>query len=105
MSNEIKRGRPALPFNLPGASRFTVNDCVAANPQIDCRLTIYTKLGKLTASRKIRLTGETVPSSGENSVGKPLAVYQTMTSYRISRALKARAKTRKNSTAPAEVTA
>lgn len=91
MKNQTKRGRPALEVALPKASKFTVNDIVAANPHITCRLTVYTKRDDLVKNKVIRLTGETVRTEG---VGKPLDVYQTMKSYRLSRAAKAAAKTR-----------
>jgi len=102
MSNKIKRGRPSLPVNLPeGKSFFTVNDMIAANPQITCRLTIYTKRDALIKERKLRVTGEKQPTGG---VGKPLDILQTMASYRRSRAAKASAKTRKLSKATVSLT-
>ena len=101
MANKIKRGRPALAVNLPEKPFFTVNDMIAANPQITCRLTVYTKRNDLIKSRVIRMTGQTQPTGG---VGKPLDILQTMTNYRRSRAAKAAAKTRKLSKATVSLT-
>lgn len=86
------RGRPRKELILPTTSTFTVNDMVACNPQIECRLSVYTRRDELVKNGTLRYTGETVKTGG---VGKPLDVIQTMASYRRSRAAKRAAKARK----------
>lgn len=72
-SNTVRRGRPSFPVNISSLpEKFTVNDLREANPQITCRLSLYTKRSRLLQKRYIRLTKATVPTGG---VGKPLAVY------------------------------
>ncbi len=92
-----KLGRPEKPLVLPNTSTFTFTDVKNVNPQIKCKLTVYTRVNKLIKSRVLRRTGKTVPSGGENNVGTPLDVLQTVASYRRSKAAKQAARTRRNS--------
>jgi hypothetical protein len=92
-TNEVRgRGRPRKELIPPTTSTFTVNDLVACNPQIICRLSVYTRLSEQIKNGTFRYTGETVKTGG---VGKPLDVIQTMASYRRSRAQKRVAKARR----------
>ena len=76
MSNtttNARRGRPSFPVNIATLpDKFTVNDLVTANPQITCRLSLYTKRTRLVQKRYITATKTTVPTGG---VSKPLTVY------------------------------
>lgn len=94
------RGRPPKPVKFP-TRKFTVNDMVALNPDIACRLSLYTKVKKAIAAGKIRKTGETVQTGG---VGKPLIQYQPMANYRISRSQKRISKLRKLTKASVNLT-
>lgn len=101
-TNETRgRGRPRKELILPKTSTFTVNDLVAINPHIDCRLSVYTRRDELIKNGTLRYTGETVKTGG---VGKPLNVIQTMASYRRSRAAKRAAKTRKLASVTVDLT-
>ena len=92
-TNEVRgRGRPRKELIPPTTPSFTVNDLVACNPHIVCRLSVYTRLAEQIKNGTFRYTGETVKTGG---VGKPLDVIQTMVSYRRSRAARKAAKTRK----------
>lgn len=93
-NRSIKLGRPVKPLMLPETNEMTVNDIWALNPHIICRLSIYTKVGKLVVRRILRKTGRTTPSAGLNEVGKPLDIYQTVAAFRRSKVAKQAARTR-----------
>jgi hypothetical protein len=91
-SNEVRgRGRPRKELVYP-KGRFTVNDLVELNPQIKCRLSLYTRCDELVKQKVLRYTGETIKTGG---VGKPLFEFQTMAAYRNARNRKRNNKLRK----------
>lgn len=89
-----RRGRPAIVLNYPRTGKFTVNTLVEMNPHVECRLSIYNSLAKLTTGKNkvIRYTGKTVKTGG---VGKPLAEMQSMVAYRSNQNKKAARKAAK----------
>lgn len=80
------RGRPEKPLELPKTAKWTVNDLVALNPAIECRLTMYNRIRKLLKARKIQKLKETRPTGG---VGKPMAVFQRVAVKSAPKATKA----------------
>lgn len=91
-----KRGRPQIVLNYPPQGRFNVNDLVALNPHVACRLSVYTHAKKLVKKGILRYTGKTIT----HGVGKPLDEFESMASYRRVRSLKRTNKLRKLATKP-----
>ena len=83
-------GRPRKELVLP-LGKFTVNDLIPLNPAIKCRLTLYTRVGELVSNRTVRSTGDVLAGK----VGKPLDIFQRVSSYRAIKARKAAAEARK----------
>jgi hypothetical protein len=90
MSKNKTLGRPRKEVKLP-LGQFTTNDLIPLNPEITCRLTLYTRLKEKVKDRIVRDTGYVLAGK----VGKPLTIYQRVSSYRASKARKAAAKARK----------
>lgn len=90
--NKVTRGRPRKELKYPVAGKFTVNDLVPLNKHIECRLSIYTRIGELVKKGVLRYTGKTEPTGG---VGKPLDIFESMANYRRARSVKATMKARK----------
>lgn len=84
------RGRPRKELVFP-RGKFTVNSLIPLNPEIKCRLTLYTRCEELVKQRVLRLTGKTIAGK----VGKPLNEFQTVASYRAAKTLKRANKARK----------
>ena len=89
MSKNKTLGRPRKELKLP-LGKFTVNDLIPLNPEIKCRLTLYTRVGELVSNRTVRNTGEVLAGK----VGKQLDIFQRVSSYRAIKARKAAAKAR-----------
>lgn len=98
-SDEVKRGRgrPSFPFTLPDTNKMTINDIWAKNPHFKSRLAIYQKVEKLkeatAGDMRLKELTDTVPSSGENGVGKPLTVFMKYSAWKRSQASKKAART------------
>lgn len=90
-NTENRRGRPLKAFYLPDARFMTINDIQAVNPHIECRISIYSHVGRQLKHKIIRRTGKTVPNGG---VGKPLDLFERMSSFRLSRSMKRAARNR-----------
>ena len=89
MSKNKTLGRPRKELKLP-LGKFTVNDLIPLNPEITCRLTLYTRVKEKVKDRTVRSTGEVLAGK----VGKPLDIFQRVSSYRAIKARKAAAKAR-----------
>lgn len=91
-----RRGRPEKPLTLPRAQKFTVGDVLAINKEtpggIRCRLTVYTRLGKLVEAGTLAIADEKRPTGG---VGKPANIFMRVAANAPKAKAKAKAKSPK----------
>lgn len=89
-----RRGRPEKPLSLPKTQKFTVGDVLAVNMEkaggIKCRLTIYTRLGRLVEAGALTLVKEKRPTGG---VGKPANIFMRVSATAPKAKSKSKAKT------------
>jgi len=94
------RGRKRIPIELPKSTKFTISAILAANPQIKCRPTVYSRVNEMVKGGLLKRTSDTEETG---KVGKPGFFYWKMGAWKSFQALKASNKTKgkKLATVPA----
>lgn len=85
------RGRRKIAVDLPKGNSFTISQLVEANPQIECRATIYTRVGEMVKAKILTKTKEVLQTG---TVGKPGTLYWKTGAWNSRQALLARNKAR-----------